>query len=116
MSEKVHSQHLARKAVLYVRQSSAYQMMHNVESQKLQYAMKERLQQLGWHEIEVVDEDMGRSAAGTVTRSGFERMVAEVCLWPSRRCSCARSLALRSQQPRMAAARGGLPGSRHAAH
>ena len=54
--------------------------MHNVESQKLQYAMKERLEQLGWHEIEVVDEDLGRSAAGTVTRSGFERMVAEVCL------------------------------------
>lgn len=80
MSEKILSQHLARKAVLYVRQSSAYQVMHNVESQRLQYAMKERLQQLGWHQIEVVDEDLGRSAAGTVTRSGFERMVAEVCL------------------------------------
>jgi DNA invertase Pin-like site-specific DNA recombinase len=80
MSEKVRSEHLARKAVLYVRQSSQYQVMHNVESQKLQYAMKARLEQLGWHEIEVVDEDLGRSAAGTVTRSGFERMVAEVCL------------------------------------
>src|SRR5271167_1263007 len=42
--------------------------------------MQERLQQLGWHEIEVVDEDLGRSAAGTQTRTGFERMVAEVCL------------------------------------
>ena len=42
--------------------------------------MEERLQQLGWCEIEVVDDDLGRSAAGTVTRAGFERMVAEVCL------------------------------------
>jgi DNA invertase Pin-like site-specific DNA recombinase len=80
MSEKIKPQHLERKAILYIRQSSAYQVSHNLESQKLQYAMQERLQQLGWREIEVVDEDLGRSAAGTVTRAGFERMVAEVCL------------------------------------
>jgi DNA invertase Pin-like site-specific DNA recombinase len=80
MSEKIRSQHLQRKAILYVRQSSAYQVTHNLESQKLQYAMQERLTQLGWREIEVVDEDLGRSAAGMVTRSGFERMVAEVSL------------------------------------
>src|SRR5215475_6436767 len=80
MSEKVRPQHLQRKAVLYIRQSSAYQVTHNLESQKLQYAMRERLRQLGWHEIEVVDDDLGRSAAGTVTRAGFERMVAEVCM------------------------------------
>jgi DNA invertase Pin-like site-specific DNA recombinase len=64
--------------MLYVRQSSAYQVTHNVESQKLQYGMEDRLRQLGWHEIEVVDEDLGRSASGTVMRSGFERMVALV--------------------------------------
>ncbi len=80
MSEKIATQHVRRKAILYVRQSSTYQVTHNLESQKLQYAMQERLRQLGWQEIEVVDEDLGRSAAGTVTRSGFERMVAEVCL------------------------------------
>jgi DNA invertase Pin-like site-specific DNA recombinase len=80
MSEKLRSQHLQRKAILYIRQSSAYQVSHNLESQKLQYAMQERLMQLGWHEVEVVDEDLGRSAAGMVTRSGFERMVAEVSL------------------------------------
>lgn len=80
MSEKIKAQHSSRKAILYVRQSSAYQVSHNLESQKLQYAMQDRLQQLGWREIEVVDEDLGRSAAGMVTRSGFERMVAEVCL------------------------------------
>jgi DNA invertase Pin-like site-specific DNA recombinase len=80
MSDKIKPHHLERKAILYIRQSSAYQVSHNLESQKLQYAMQQRLQQLGWREIEVVDEDLGRSAAGTVTRAGFERMVAEVCL------------------------------------
>jgi DNA invertase Pin-like site-specific DNA recombinase len=80
MSEKIQAHHLVRKAILYVRQSSAYQVTHNQESRKLQYAMKERVRQMGWREIEIVDEDLGRSAAGTVTRSGFERMVAEVCL------------------------------------
>ncbi len=80
MSEKIAARHLERKAILYVRQSSAYQVNHNLESQKLQYAMQARLQALGWREIEVVDDDLGRSAAGTVTRAGFERMVAEVCL------------------------------------
>src|ERR1700746_2072327 len=80
MSEKIRPQHLARKAILYVRQSSPYEVLHNLESQKLQYAMEERLHQLGWREIEIVDDDLGRSAAGLVSRARFERMVAEVCL------------------------------------
>jgi DNA invertase Pin-like site-specific DNA recombinase len=80
MSDKIRPQHVARKAILYVRQSSAYQVAHNLESQRLQYAMRDRLQHLGWREIDVVDDDLGRSAAGTVTRAGFDRMVAEVCL------------------------------------
>ena len=40
MSDKILTQHLARKAVLYVRQSSAHQVLHNQESQRLQYAMR----------------------------------------------------------------------------
>lgn len=80
MSDKIKPHHLERKAILYIRQSSAYQVMHNLESQKLQYAMQKHLHQLGWREVEVVDDDLGRSAAGTVARAGFERMVAEVCL------------------------------------
>jgi DNA invertase Pin-like site-specific DNA recombinase len=80
MSDKIKPQHLERKAILYIRQSSVYQVNHNLESQKLQYTMEERLQQLGWREIEVVDDDLGRSAVGAVTSAGFERMVAEVCL------------------------------------
>jgi DNA invertase Pin-like site-specific DNA recombinase len=80
MSEKIQPQHLSRKAMLYVRQSSAFQVLHNLESGKLQYAMQTRLRDLGFDQIEVIDEDLGRSAAGTVARSGLERMVAEVSL------------------------------------
>ena len=54
MSEKIQSQHLARKAILYIRQSSPYQVMNNLESQKLQYAMEARLRRLGWNEIEII--------------------------------------------------------------
>jgi hypothetical protein len=59
MSDKIKPHHLERKAILYIRQSSLYQVNHNLESHKLQYAMEERLQQLGWREIEVVDDDLG---------------------------------------------------------
>ena len=80
MSEKIRPHHLDRKAILYVRQSSAHQVLHNRESSALQYAMRDRLIALGWSEIETVDDDLGRSAAGGVARSGFDRMVADVCL------------------------------------
>jgi DNA invertase Pin-like site-specific DNA recombinase len=80
MNEKITPLHLQRKAMLYIRQSSAHQVMHHQESRRLQYAMKERLQQLGWSEIETIDEDQGRSASGLVAREGFQRMVAEVSL------------------------------------
>jgi DNA invertase Pin-like site-specific DNA recombinase len=80
MSDKIRQHHLDRRAILYVRQSSTHQVLHNRESRALQYAMRERLAALGWSEIEIIDDDLGRSAAGSVTRAGFERMVAEVCL------------------------------------
>jgi DNA invertase Pin-like site-specific DNA recombinase len=80
MSDKIKPHYLDRKATLYIRQSSTYQVSNNLESQKLQYAMQERLRQLGWRDIDIIDDDLGRSAAGTVMRAGFERMVAEVCL------------------------------------
>ena len=80
ISDKICPQHLERKAILYVRQSSAHQVLHNRESSALQYAMRDRLTTLGWSEIEVIDDDLGRSAAGGVQRAGFERMVAQVCL------------------------------------
>jgi DNA invertase Pin-like site-specific DNA recombinase len=80
MHEKIGPHHLERKAILYVRQSSAHQVLHNRESSTLQYAMRARLTALGWSRVETIDDDLGRSAAGGVARAGFDRMVAEVCL------------------------------------
>jgi DNA invertase Pin-like site-specific DNA recombinase len=80
MSEKIGEQHLARRAILYVRQSSPQQLAHNEESRRQQYAMRDRLYLLGWRDIEVIDEDLGKSAAGSVERSGFRRLVADVSL------------------------------------
>ena len=96
ISDKVRPHHLEHKAILYVRQSSAHQVLHNRESSALQYAMRDRLTVLGWSEVEVIDDDLGRSAAGGVQRAGFERMVAEVCLG---KVGAVCGLALRSQQP-----------------
>jgi DNA invertase Pin-like site-specific DNA recombinase len=109
ISDKIHPSHLERKALLYVRQSSAHQVMHNRESSALQYAMRDRLTALGWSQIEVIDDDLGRSAAGSVQRAGFERMVAEVCLGKVG-AVCARSLQLCPQQPRLAATDRDVPG------
>jgi DNA invertase Pin-like site-specific DNA recombinase len=79
MTDKIRPHHLERKAMLYVRQSSPHQVLRNRESRALQYAMRDRLAALGWQQIETVDDDLGRSAAGSVSRVGFDRMVAEVC-------------------------------------
>lgn len=76
--EKIGPQHLERKAILYVRQSSAHQVLHNRESSALQYAMRDRLSDLGWGRIETVDDDLGRSAAGGVAREGFDRMIVNL--------------------------------------
>ena len=80
MSEKLTVRHLARRALIYVRQSSHQQLMHNRESRRLQYAMEQRVRDLGWRETEVIDEDQGLSATSTAGRTGFQRLVAEVCL------------------------------------
>lgn len=65
MHEKIRPHHLERKAVLYVRQASAHQVLHNRESSALQYAMHDRLTTLGWSRVETIDDDLGRSALAT---------------------------------------------------
>ena len=80
MNDKIKEHHLARKAILYIRQSSLHQVHHNQESLRLQYAMADRLRDLGWTDIDVIDDDLGQSAPGTVSRTGFDRMVAAVCM------------------------------------
>ena len=76
---KIQKGHIERSAFIYVRQSSLHQVEHNLESQRRQYALVERAQELGWQDVRVVDEDMGRSGSGHVEREGFEALLAEVC-------------------------------------
>jgi excisionase family DNA binding protein len=84
MSElgKITEQHRRRRAVVYVRQSSAGQVERNVESAARQYALRERAVELGWPAgaVAVVDEDTGRSGASSDGRLGFKELVAEVGL------------------------------------
>ena len=70
---------LKRKAVVYVRQSTQTQVQTNLESQRRQYELVELARHHGFANIEVIDDDLGRSASGSVARPGFERLVAEVC-------------------------------------
>jgi DNA invertase Pin-like site-specific DNA recombinase len=74
--------HLARRAVIYVRQSSPHQVLANTESQRLQYALTRRVRELGWREEDmlVVDDDTGHSATTTAGRLGFQQLAAEVGL------------------------------------
>ena len=75
---KITAEHLARSAYVYVRQSTPDQLLHNLESQRRQYALADRAKGLGWTSVEVIDDDLGRSGGGT-RRPGFERLVAAIC-------------------------------------
>lgn len=75
---KITADHLQRRAVVYVRQSSDHQVRHNLESQRLQYALVDRARSLGFAQVEVVDADQGISAAMGHVRPGFDRMLASV--------------------------------------
>jgi len=70
---------LRRKAVVYVRQSTQSQVMANLESGRRQYDLAEVARQHGFMDVEVIDDDMGRSASGMVARPGFDRLVAWLC-------------------------------------
>ena len=79
---KVSQHHLDRWALVYVRQSTAQQLLLNQESTRLQYALRARAVALGWEEarVEVIADDLGRSGANVEGRPGFQRLVAEVGL------------------------------------
>ena len=81
-SELVKPTHLARKAVVYIRQSTPHQVVSNQESLRLQYALRQRARELGWHEadIDVIDADLGLSASSVALRNGFKELVGRVGL------------------------------------
>ena len=70
---------LSRKAVVYVRQSTQTQVQVHLESQRRQYDLVDEARRHGFRNVEVIDDDLGRSASGTVARPGFEKLVAGLC-------------------------------------
>lgn len=80
MTGKIQTQHLERRAYVYVRQSTAKQVMENTESTARQYALADRAQALGWSEssIQIIDEDLGRSGSTMESRSGFSFLTQAV--------------------------------------
>jgi len=70
---------LQRKAVVYVRQSTQTQVEANTESRRRQYELVEVARRRGFRTVEVIDEDLGRSASGMVARPGFDKLVAALC-------------------------------------
>src|SRR6201998_3541726 len=79
MNPKLNAKRLSRRAIVYVRQSSPGQVLHNQESQRRQYGLSDRARELGFQNIIVIDGDLGRSGSGLVERPGFQRLVGEVC-------------------------------------
>ncbi len=78
---QIEADHLAREAIVYVRQSTVDQVNNNVESRRRQYGLVERARQLGWADVSVIDDDRGRSGSG-VSRPGFEKLLAAI--WEGR--------------------------------
>jgi DNA invertase Pin-like site-specific DNA recombinase len=79
VNPKITPDHLARRAVVYIRQSSPHQVKVNLESQRLQYALADHARALGWRDVEIIDSDLGWSASlGAAPRDGFDRLLAAV--------------------------------------
>src|ERR1700745_887708 len=75
---KITPEHLTRDAYVYVRQSTADQLLNNRESRRRQYALVARARSLGWEHVIIIDADLGRSGGGQL-RPGFERLLAAIC-------------------------------------
>jgi len=79
MNPKLTPERLLRKAIVYVRQSKPSQLIHNQESTRLQLSLADRARTLGFQQVMVIDDDLGRTGSGLVDRPGFQRLAAEVC-------------------------------------
>src|SRR5208283_2354272 len=81
-ASKVTAAHLSRRALLYVRQSSLKQVIHNTESAIRQYDLRGKAVALGWDasQVSVIDIDQGQSGSSAADREGFQQLVAEVSL------------------------------------
>jgi len=78
MNYKITADHLARRACVYIRQSTPGQVKFNLESKRRQYGLVDRARALGWQDVEVIDDDLGISGGG-ISRPGFERLLRALC-------------------------------------
>jgi len=78
-TSKIRADHLRRLAIVYIRQSTITQLTQNLESQRRQYGLVDHAKSLGFGQVEVIDDDLGRSGSGLVERPGFQRLVTMVC-------------------------------------
>jgi len=76
---KLTPDHLRRKAIVYIRQSTPTQVLYNKEIQRRQYGLADHARELGFQVVEIIDDDLGRSGCGLVERPGYEHLVAEIC-------------------------------------
>lgn len=76
---------LTRKAVVYVRQSTPGQVQNNLESRRRQYELVDVARRWGFRDVDVIDDDLGRTASGAIDRTGFERLVSGLCTGKSAR-------------------------------
>src|ERR1700674_3704441 len=79
MNPKLTPDDVHRRAIVYIRQSTPGQLIHNQESKRRQYGLVDQARELGFPEVIVIDDDLGRTGSGLVERPGFQRLVAEVC-------------------------------------
>lgn len=102
MSDKITPAHRERCAYVYIRQSTPGQVRNHLESQRRQYGLQDLAQSLGFQQVVVIDEDLGRSGAGTVERPGFGRLLTEVCAGKVGGDSGSRSFSFGQKQSRLA--------------
>ncbi len=79
MSEKLQQHHLDRYAFVYVRQSTGHQVRNHVQGRQRQYDLSDRARELGFSQVELIDEDQGKSGSGLVERPGFAALLSAVC-------------------------------------
>jgi hypothetical protein len=90
---KISADHLARRACVYIRQSTLEQVHNNLESQRRQYGLADRARELGWQDVEVIDDDLGRSGGGVKRRQPEATPCPHACSVPALSqpppsCSC----------------------------
>lgn len=91
---KLTAERLARKALVYIRQSKPHQVLHHQESRRRQYELGDRARELGFQQVDVIDADLGRTGSGLVERPGFQRLVGEVCSGEVGAVFCYRSFTI----------------------